>query len=150
MRIGSAFTGNLAFKNHIGLKKVTHFESTVSEIKELPKGFNIGYSNTFKTKQETKIAIIPVGYMNGLNITNDKDMYRPIDKLRYIVRDIKDSLKNKSIYVKINEQNCKVLGRIGTYHITCDITNKNINIGDKVILNINPKFVDSNIRREYR
>ncbi len=150
VRIGSAFTGSLAFKNHIGLKKVTYLESAVSEIKELPKGFNIGYSNTYKTKNNIKVAIVPVGYMEGLNITNGRDMFRPIDKLRYIVRDVKDSLKKQEIYVKINNQNCKVLGRIGTYHITCDITNKNINIGDKVELNINPKFVDSNIRREYR
>ena len=68
-----------------------------------------------------------------------------------IVRDIKDFFKKQEIYVKINDKNCRVLGRIGTYHITCDITNKDdIKIGDKVILNINPKFVDSGLRREYR
>ena len=67
-----------------------------------------------------------------------------------IVRDIKDSVKKQALYVKIGDYNCKILGRVGTFHITCDITNKNIKIGDKVIFNINPKFVDSNIRREYR
>ena len=88
--------------------------------------------------------------MNGVNLANNRDMFRTVDKIRYIVRDIKDSVKKQALYVKIGDYNCKILGRVGTFHITCDITNKNIKIGDKVIFNINPKFVDSNIRREYR
>jgi len=31
-----------------------------------------------------------------------------------------------------------------------DVTDKEVQIGDKVKIEINPKFVDSNIRREYR
>lgn len=150
VRIGSAFLGRLSFKNYIGLQKVGYLESQVAEIKELPKGFNIGYSNSYQTKKNTKIAVIPCGYMNGINMKNDRDMFRPIDKLRYIVRDTKDFFKKQAIYVKIGDSNCKVLGRVGTYHVTCDITGKEIKIGEKAIFNVNPKFVDSGIRREYR
>lgn len=150
VRVGSAFLGRLSFKNHIGLKKIAYMESKVVEIKELPKGFNIGYSNTYKTSKNTKIAVIPCGYMDGFNVTNGKDMFRNVDKLRYIIRSIKDFFKKQSISVDIEDKKCKVLGRIGTYHIICDITDKQINIGDKVKLQINPKFIDSNIRREYK
>ena len=150
VRIGSAFLGRLSFTNYLGLKKIGYMESEVSEIKDLPKGFNIGYYNTYKKTKYTKIAIIPCGYMNGINITNDRDMFRTVDKLRYIVRDIKDFFKKQEKFVKINNQNCKVLGRIGTYHVICDITNKKIQVGDKAIFNINPKFVDSSIKREYK
>ena len=147
---GSAFTGRLSFTNNMGLKKVGYIEAEVAEIKTLPKGFNIGYSNTYKTKKETKIAVIPCGYMNGINITNDRDMFRVVDKLRYIIRDVKDFFKKQDKYVKINNQNCKILGRIGTYHVVCDITNKDVEIGNKAIFNVNTKFVDSSIKREYR
>lgn len=149
VRVGSAFLGRLAFPNSLGLKKVGYLKANVSEIKTLPKDYNIGYSNTYTTKKETKIGIIPVGYIDGVNITTDRDMFRPVDKIRYIIRDIKDAFKQQNKYVRINEQNCKILGRIGTHHIIADITNKNIKIGDKAIFNINPKYVDSNIRREY-
>lgn len=140
VRIGSAFLGRLAFQNHIGLKKIAHLESKVCEIKELPKGFNIGYSNTYTTKKQTKVAIVPVGYMNGINITNGKDMFRPVDKIRYFVGTFKDLFKKESLKVNINGQECKILGRIGTYHITCDITGKNIKIGDKVVIRNKPKI----------
>lgn len=150
VRIGSAFLGRLSFKNIIGLKKIAHLESQVTEIKELPKGFNIGYSNTYTTKKNTTIAIIPCGYMNGINVKNEKDMFRTIDKIRYVVNDIKDFFKTKAMYVNINGTNCKILGRIGTYHVSCDITGKNIKIGDTATFSVNTKFVDSTIRREYR
>ncbi len=150
VRVGSAFLGRLSFPSTLGLKKIGYMESEVSEIKELPKGFNIGYSNTFTTKKDTKVAIVPCGYMDGINITNDRDMFRTVDKLRYIVRDVKDFFKKQAKYVKLNNQNCKILGRIGTYHVTCDVTNKDVKIGDKAIFSINPKFVDSSVERDYR
>ena len=150
VRVGSAFLGRLSFKNNIGLKKIAYLGSEVSEIKILPKKFNVGYSNTYETKNETKVAIIPCGYMDGINIQNGRDMFRTVDKLRYIVRDIKDFFKTQSINVIINGKTCKVIGRVGTYHLTCDITGKEVRIGDKVEINVNPKFVNSVVRREYR
>ena len=150
VRVGSAFLGRIAFRNSLGLKPIAHLEGQVSEIKELPKGFNIGYSNTYTTKKETKIAIIPAGYMDGINMETGRDMFRPVDKLRYIVRDMKDFFKNQNMYVKIGDTNCRILGRIGTYHVICDITGKDVEIGEKAIFRVNPKYVDSKNRREYR
>ena len=150
VRIGSAFLGRLSFQNFIGLKKIGYLETQVTEIKELPKGFNIGYSNTYTTPKQMKVAILPCGYMNGINVKSDRDMFRKRDKIRYILNDIKEFFKKQTIEVEINGQKCKILGRIGTYHVVCDITGKNINIGDIATFSINPKFVDSNVRREYR
>jgi len=149
VRVGSVLLGRLSIPNKWGFKRVGYLKSNVAEIKTLPSGYNIGYSNSFKTKKETKIAIIPCGYADGFNVKVDKDMYRPIDKLRYIVRDIKDAFKKQQIYVTINGEKCKVLGRLGMFHVSVDVTDKKVEINDEVRFEVSPMLVDSNIRREY-
>lgn len=59
VRIGSAIQGRTLVKQE-ELKKIGRFKTNITEIKTLPKGYNISYCNTYKTKKETKIAIIPV------------------------------------------------------------------------------------------
>lgn len=155
VRVGSAFLGRLAIPNIYGLKKIGYLKSNIAEIKNLKKGYNIGYSNAYTLKHNSKIAVIPVGYADGYNVREQRDMFRKIDRLRYIVRDIKDSIKDKSLYVNIQNskgdfEKCKVIGRLGMYHICVDITDKDIQIGSEVRLNVNPIFVDSRVRREYQ
>ena len=89
-RIGSAFLGRILLPNEWGLKKIGVLHTNITEIKTLPRGFNVGYSNTFKTKRDSKVAIIPVGYHDGFNVHNNHDVYRFRDKLRYIYHDAKD------------------------------------------------------------
>ena len=149
VRIGSVLLGRLSIPNKYGFKKVGYLKSNVAEIKTLPVGYNIGYSNSYTTKKETKIAIIPCGYADGFNVKVDRDMFRPIDKLRYIVRDIKDSLKKQEIFVTINGEKCKVLGRLGMFHVSVDITKKSVKLGDEVRFEVSPMLVDSNITRTY-
>ena len=150
VRVGSAFLGRLSIPNVYGLKKIGVLKSNVAEIKTIEKGQNVGYSNSYTTKSKTKIAIVPCGYADGYNVSVQRDMFRIRDKIRYIVRDIKDYFKKQDLYVDINGQKCKVLGRIGMYHVSADITGKDVNINDEVLFNVSPMYVDSNIRREYR
>lgn len=59
VRIGSLLQGRTLI--HVdGLKKIGQFKSTIQEIKTVPKGYNISYGKMYKTKKQTKIAIVPV------------------------------------------------------------------------------------------
>ena len=62
---------------------------------------------------------------------------------------MKKVFKDNSIKVKINNEEYKVIGRLGMYHAVVDITNSNVQMGDEVILDINPLSANSDIRREY-
>ena len=150
VRIGSAFLGRIIISNTVGLKKIGTLRTTITEIKKLPKGYNVGYSNTFKTKKDTTVAIIPVGYFDGYNVKNYPDVYRFIDKIRYLYNDVKNLFKDKKLKVTIGDKKYRVMGKIGMYHMAIDITSdENIKINEKIDLDINPLYVDSSIRREY-
>lgn len=147
-RIGSAFLGRIDAEN-IGLKKIGVLKSKVTEIKTLPKDFNVGYLDTYKTKKETKVAIIPIGYIDGYNMGTKTDMFRTVDKLRELKNQICKLLKKQNLKVLINNKYYDVIGKVGMYHIAVDVTKSNVNIEDEVFLNVNPVFVNSMVRREY-
>ena len=148
-RMGSAFLGRVAAENNVGLKKIGQLKTNITEIKTVPKGYNIGYLNSYKTKKETKIAIVQVGYMDGYNITKSEDMFRFIDKLRSLFQSIKRVLKKTNLKVTINDKKYNIIGKVGMYHLAIDITDSNIKVNDFVYLDINPLHVDSKIEREY-
>ena len=149
VRIGSAFLGRIIVPNQIGLRKIGYLKTNIYEIKDIEKGNNIGYSNSFKTKKKTRVAILPCGYSDGVNVKVDKDMFRIQDKIRYIVHETKNLFKKQGLYVKINEENCKILGRVGMCHVAVDITGKNIKENSEAQVQINPIYVNSNIERIY-
>lgn len=149
VRVGSAFVGRLSVENKIGVKKIGTLESKVTEVRTLPANFNIGYSNIYLTKKETKVAIIPVGHSDGFNVSSNRDMFRKVDKLRYIINDIKGFFKEQYLKVNINNKNYKLAGRLGMYHSTVIVDN-NVKVGDKAVYEVNPIYIDPRIRREYK
>lgn len=111
-RIGSAFVGRVCSENNIGLKKIGELEINIAEVKDIPKGFNISYLNSYKTKEKTRIAIIPIGYLEGYNVTQKTDMFRIADKLRRALHELKSIFKKQKITVVINEKRYNVIGTI--------------------------------------
>lgn len=148
VRVGSAFQGRVLLKNS-GLKEIGVFKTNIAEIKIVPKGYNISYSNSYKAKRETKIAIIPVGYMDGLNRKKNRDSFSFKDNIVSVLMEVKKIFKDNSIKVKINNKEYKIIGRIGMYHSVIDITDSEIKVGDEVLIKIPPLEVNDNIKREY-
>ena len=52
VRIGSIIQGRTLISVK-GLKKIGTFKSSITEIKELPKDYNISYGNSYKTRKIT-------------------------------------------------------------------------------------------------
>ena len=71
VRIGSAFTGRVITKNKKKLNRIGSLEADVIEIKTVPAGYSIGYNGKYKTKRETKIAIVPIGHYDGFGLAKD-------------------------------------------------------------------------------
>lgn len=148
IRVGSFVQGRVLDKR-LNLKEIGIFKTNVAEIKTVPKGYNISYGNKYKTKKETKIAIIPVGYMDGLCKKKNRDIFSFKENILSVLIEIKKIFKDNAIKFKINQKEYKVIGRIGMYHSIIDITDSDINVGDEVIIKIPPLEVNDNIKREY-
>ncbi len=149
-RIGSAFLGRLPIVSGLGLEKIAYLESCICETKTLPAGFNIGYANTFKTKRETKIGVVPIGYMDGFGVSKVNDTFRFSDIVRYTLNSIKALFRDNAVYVTVNGIRCRVLGRISMFNIIADITDTDAQAGDKVTLECNPILINPTVAREYK
>ncbi|MBC7216597.1 MAG: alanine racemase [Candidatus Caldatribacterium sp.] len=50
----------------LGLQPVTSIKARVKLVKVLPPGFRVGYGGTFVTSRRTKVAVVALGYAQGL------------------------------------------------------------------------------------
>ena len=87
-------------------------KSCISNIKTVPKDTGIGYNQIFKTKRESVIGTIPIGYADGYSrmLTGKGEIF------------VKDKI-------------VPIVGKICMDQMMIDITDiDNVNIGDEVIL----------------
>ncbi|MBR2207216.1 MAG: alanine racemase [Synergistaceae bacterium] len=96
----------------VGLKPVMKVKSRITAVRKLPAGATISYGRTFELKRDSFIAVLPIGYADGLPRT----------------------LSN-NFSVKIHEKLCPILGRICMDMCMADVTdlilkNENVKPGD--------------------
>lgn len=103
----------------INIKPAFKFISKVIEIKEVKKDEYVGYGLKYKTSSDCKIAVVPVGYMDGL------------------------SLKNTGRNILINDKKYRIVGSINMKMITV-LVDDDVKVGDKVtVIGSNIKSVSS-------
>lgn len=101
------------YKNsNLKLKPVLSWKTKIAQVKILPEGYTIGYGLTYRTEKETKIALIPQGYSDG------------IDR----------RLSNKG-EVLIAGTRCKILGRVSMNMCVVDVSHlKFVEQEDEVVI----------------
>ena len=56
-------------RNKVNLKPVLSFKTKVVQVRSLPSGTQIGYGGTHTLRKDSRIAILPIGYSDGLSRT---------------------------------------------------------------------------------
>ena len=90
-------------------KNVVKIESRIIKIRSIKKGERVGYSNGFIADKDCKIAIIPLGYADGIN----------------------RRLSNCG-QVKVKNHLCKIVGNICMDMFFVDITNIDAEVGERI------------------
>ena len=146
VRIGSAFTGRVITNGKNQLNRLGSLEAEVIETKTVPSGYSIGYNGQFKTKRETKVAIVPIGHFDGFGLEKGKE----VADLHSVLSQFKHYLQKKQLTVNINAKAYNVIGEIGLSHTAVDITGSDVKIGDTASVEISPLMVNPNVPRIYK
>lgn len=103
-RLGAAMYGiNTAPYRPNQMQNIIELKAPVLQVKPLAKGEFVGYSATFRAPQEMKIAIVSIGYGDGLP--------RSLSSRGSVV-----------FYENGKPHFCPVLGRVSMDNIICDVT----------------------------
>lgn len=101
-----------SFKNKIDLKPViTKFSSKITFLKTVPENFSIGYSRSYITDKETKVATVPIGYADGLK-----------------------RILSNNYEVWVNGKRAHIIGSVCMDSFMIDVTDIDVNVGDEVII----------------
>ena len=92
------------------VESISELKTHITQIKTLKKGDSVGYSRQGRVAQDSKIAIIPIGYADG---------YR---------RDF----GNGNAWVSINGQKARTIGNICMDMTMIDVTGFNVQVHDEV------------------
>ena len=90
---------------------VAKLKSKIAFIKEVPKGTSIGYSRSYITDKDTKVATVNIGYADG----------------------IRRGLSNKG-HVVINGKKVPIIGKICMDAFMVDVTNIDCKVDDDVYI----------------
>lgn len=99
-------------KNKTKLMPVLSWKALISEVKNMPKGSAISYNCTHILKRDSKIAVLPIGYYDGI--------FR--------------GTSNKA-WALVNGQKVPQIGRVTMNLIVLDVTDvKQVKVGDAVTI----------------
>jgi alanine racemase len=112
-RVGIALYGGEALEvGESKLEPVMRWRTEIVRLKTLPPGHPVGYGETFRTKRESRIATLPVGYADGYNRL----------------------LSNRG-EVLVRGRRAPVVGRVSMDLVTIDVTDiVDAQFGDEVVL----------------
>ena len=140
VRAGSVLLGRCHRTRKDGLITVGHGEAPVDSIRWLPKGHTIGNEKKSTLRRPTRVAVLPVGYQNGLGVERIPVTFR--DALRRFF-----TFRRRT--VRVNSQKVRILGTIGATETLIDITGIKCAEGDIATFDLNPLYAKG-FKREYR
>lgn len=125
------------------LAETWQFKTRIIEIRTLPKGHSVGYGRLFRTKETTRIGVIPVGYGLGLELEPQSTPWRQIKQA------LGKGLKGQH-FVFHPQGPLPILGRVGMGLTSVDLTRTpDIQVGDEVYVAMRRVTASAHVPRFY-
>lgn len=141
VRAGSAILGRCRRTRDDRLKVVGYGEVPLAEVRWLPKGHTIGADKPLVLKKPTRVAVLPVGYQNGLGVSWPREIgfWAFFQAWR----------RAQKRTVRIGEQKARVLGPLNASETILDVTRVRCSAGDLATFDIDPLYAKG-FHVEYR
>jgi alanine racemase len=155
VRIGTLLIGHFpgaGFSGKIKLRDPWTAKSRIVQLHKVPKGTFVGYQSIYRTKSETQLAVIPVGYADGFGLQPHFVPQGVIDFLKIVLKNFA-ALFGKSLgqeKVDLKDQSVRVAGKIGMQLTVLDIGRVECVLGDEVIIPLRRTVANPRIPRIYR
>lgn len=132
VRAGSVLLGRCRRQRDDGLETVGTGEVTVSEVRWLPKGHTVGADKPVTLKRPARVAVLPVGYQNGLGVERPREtgFWAMVHAWR----------RRKKASVLIGGRRARVVGRVGATETVVNVTDLKCSAGDVAVFEIDPLF----------
>lgn len=141
VRAGSAMLGRCRRTKDDRLKTVGYGEAPLAEVRWLPKGHTLGTDRPIVLKKPTRVAVLPVGYQNGLGVVRPRKT-----SFWALWRQWRRSRKRT---VRVGDQRVRVIGPVGATETLLNVTNVKCSAGDPAAFDIDPIFARG-FTREFR
>lgn len=149
VRIGNCLYGELSSEKPLPLKEAYIVKTKVTYIRNINKGEYVGYGHK-KAKKDMKIALIPVGFIDGFYYYKNKKNDTLKDALFNITRILYRYIKPRSM-AHYNNKPLDIIGLPNMQYSMIDITNiKEIKIGSEINLVFSMYALKDNVKRIYR
>jgi alanine racemase len=148
--VGSAIIGRIPGNSNFGLTRVGYIEAAIEEIDWVIKGSMLGYGTAKKLKNNARIGVISVGWVNGIGLSSGiNGAYEDGFPLFSKVRRLLPGRVAGCPTVRINGTKVRVIGRVSMTCMAVDLTNVKCSNGDKVVIDCDPRLVKG-LPIEYR
>ncbi len=156
VRVGTLLYGQYPAQvkqRDLELRETFELRSRIVNIGTVGVGARIGYGGDFRTRRETKLATVPVGYAHGLCMLPESIALRARSCVKATITRIAASWgrTGRLPSVRIRGLEAPIIGRIAMDHFTVDVTDlPQVELGDVVALPVRRTAVSPDIPRVYR
>lgn len=155
VRIGTLLSGQSPaghFKTDLNLRDPFKYKSRIISVRRLERGSYLGYFRTYRLKRAARIAVLPVGFIDGLALGVQNPPIDFLDMLKLLLKQLLGymGLGRYSLKIGVKGNFYPVRGKVFMQNCLVEIPEDiDITVGEEVELPIRKTLAAKNIRREY-
>lgn len=155
VRIGTLLGGHfpsINFRGKLDLKDPWRVKARIVHIQRVPKGTPVGYQSIYKSKTDTTLAVVAVGYADGFGVEPRFVPQGIIDLGKIIIKNIAAlwRIQLGQDRITLKDKSIKIAGKIGMQLTVLDIGDIECSGGDEVEIPLRRSLANPRIPRLYK